>query len=303
MWLQLAGKLNGAKWKQPGNVTLTLEGFSDSSSRRTAGIFTTAGLGQFVCAEELSDVDLNRHINEKEGIALKKSIEAICLNYPQQIEGAGVLCRVDSQVLFDTYNNQGSNNNMFITNVCKELFWLQINFAFMLKLELVESKLNLADPFTREDRLNDLRITNKIYFQVWDRFGPFEYDIMASSSNVKCDTLGKNLKFFSRYFSKGCTGIDVFAQNLGNLKGIYCFPPICLIAPILSLLKSQKAKAVVIVPEVRDAWWSVLKEGEIDSMYITLPDESEAFLSTKKNGYRMFEKFKFRFLAVLLNFT
>ena len=95
----------------------------------------------------------------------------------------------------------------------------------------------------------------------------------------------------------------MFAQNLGNLKGIYCFPPICLIAPILSLLKSQKAKAVVIVPEVRDAWWSVLKEGEIDSMYITLPDESEAFLSTKKNGYRMFEKFKFRFLAVLLNFT
>ena len=49
--------------------------------------------------------------------------------------------------------------------------------------------------------------------------------------------------------------------------------------------------------------WTVLQEGEIDSMYITLPDESEAFLSTKKNGYRMFEKFKFRFLAVLLNFT
>ena len=95
---------------------------------------------------------------------------------------------------------------MFITNVCKDLFWLQIKFAFMLKLELVEFKFNLADPFTREDRLNDLRITNKIYFQVWDRFGPFEYDIMASSSNVKCDTLGKKKFKCSRYFSKGTLG-------------------------------------------------------------------------------------------------
>ena len=115
-------------------MTQALEGFSDSSSRRTAGIFTSVGLGEFVCTEELSDVDLNRHINEKEGVALRKLIEAIFLNYPQQIEEAGVLCRVDSKVLFDTYNNQGSNNIVFITNVCKELFWLQINFSFILKL-------------------------------------------------------------------------------------------------------------------------------------------------------------------------
>ena len=50
--------------------------------------------------------------------------------------------------------------------ICKRLFWLQIEFAFELKLELVESKMNLADPFTREDVLNDLRLTNKFYFQV-----------------------------------------------------------------------------------------------------------------------------------------
>ena len=95
---------------------------------------------------------------------------------------------------------------MFITNICKTFFWLQIDYSFELKLELVESKLNQADPFTREDAINDLRLTNKYYFKIWEAFGPFKYDIMASSSNVKSNELGERLKFFSRYFSKGCEG-------------------------------------------------------------------------------------------------
>ena len=52
----------------------------------------------------------------------------------------------------------------------------------------------MADSFTREDTLNDLRLTNKYYFKIWDAFGPFTYDIMASSSNVKCNTVGEKLK-------------------------------------------------------------------------------------------------------------
>ena len=126
---------------------------------------------------------------------------------------------------------------------------------------------------------------------------------MASSSNVKSNELGERLKFFSRYFSKGCEGVDVFTQKLGELEGIYCFPPICMIAPVLSLLKSQKASAVVVVPDVRDTWWSVLKEGEQSSIYITQPDQRDAFLSTKRNGNRMFEKFNFKFLAVKLKYV
>ena len=110
------------------------------------------------------------------------------------------MCKVDSKVVFDAYNKQDSTNNLFITNICKELFWFQIEYAFILKLELVESKLNLAGPFTREDRMNDLQ-TN-FYFKVWDRFGPFQVDLMASSTNVKCDSMAKKLRFFSRYFTQ-----------------------------------------------------------------------------------------------------
>ena len=62
----LSGKIKRGQLKQPGNVRLALERFSDSSSSRTAGIFTCTVLGEVVCAEELSDMDLYHHINEQE---------------------------------------------------------------------------------------------------------------------------------------------------------------------------------------------------------------------------------------------
>ena len=54
--------------------------------------------------------------------------------------------------------------------------------------------------------MNDLRLTNKYYYMIWDKFGPFKYDIMASATNVKCDEKGNKLRFFSRYFQKGTKG-------------------------------------------------------------------------------------------------
>ena len=59
------------------------------------------------------------------------------------------------------------------------------------------------------------------------------------------------------------------------------FPSICFIAQVHSLLKPHAAKAVVIVPEVRDVWWSVLREGEVASFCITQPEQTEAFLSSE----------------------
>ena len=303
MWLNLKTFLNGAKWRKPGQVSLTLEGYSDSSSRRVAGIFTVKGQEDFIVSQELRQRDRERHINEQEGIALRESIEGVCINFPEIIKDGRVLCRVDSKVLYDVYYNEGTTSNEFLTDICKRLFWLQIEFSFELKLELVESKLNLADPFTREDVLNDLRLTNKFYFQVWNRFGPFQWDIMASSVNVKTDTLGKKLKFFSRYFSKGCDRVNVFQQNISTLDEVYCFPPFGLVSPILSLLKEQKASATLILPDIKASWWSVLKQGEKASMCVGKAGTQNAFISTKKNGIQIMETFAFDMLAVRICFT
>ena len=74
-----------------------------------------------------------------------------------------------------------------------------------------------------------------------------------------------------------------------------------MIAPVLSP-KVRKASTVVVVPDIRDVWWSTLKEGELSSLTITQPEQGDTFMSTKRNRNRMFEKLKYKILAVKLNF-
>ena len=81
------------------------------------GIFAGGRQQEFICAEELSTEDLGRHINEQESIALRNSVEVPCINFPEIIRVGRVLCKIDSKVLFDKYNNQGSTTNGFITDI------------------------------------------------------------------------------------------------------------------------------------------------------------------------------------------
>ena len=78
--------------------------------------------------------------------------------------------------------------------------------------------------------------------------------------------------------------MDVFAQNIVVLKHVYCFPPFRSISSIIALLKDQKATAVVLVPDIRPSWWSILQEGEKDSFYCMPPRVTDAFISTERNG-------------------
>ena len=84
MWLNLKTFLNGAKWRKPGQVSLTLEGYSDSSSRRVAGIFIVKGQEDFIVSQKLRERDRRRHINEQEGVALRESIEGVCINFHKE---------------------------------------------------------------------------------------------------------------------------------------------------------------------------------------------------------------------------
>ena len=78
--------------------------------------------------------------------------------------------------------------------------------------------------------------------------------------------------------------------------------PICMIHSVLAILKSQKVSAVVVIPNVQESWWSILKEGEVECFHFAKPNQADVFMSTKRNGNRMFENFQSAFLAVLVNF-
>ena len=123
----------------------------------------------------------------------------------------------------------------------------------------MESKNNVADKFTRQLPGLETSLTTEYFMKVWDNFGPFSWDLMASNSNVNRDLKGKPLNFFSRYNDEKSQGVDVFHQQLGFLQEMFCFPPFPMISRLLKHLESQKVSSVLLVPKTWAPWETFLK--------------------------------------------
>jgi hypothetical protein len=268
---------------------IEIRGFTDASSRRFAGSFTVQGKTREIVASDFSESDAGKHINIKEGLALVRSLGAIARKYSDIIKGSRVECRIDNQTLEKTILREGSSKNRELTEICKQLFWLQINFDFKLEVAFTPSKDNEADEFTREDGINDLRLKREAFLQIWMKEGPFDFDLMASSENVQKDLKGRRLKFFSRYLNEGTEGIDVFKQNLKVIRNGYCFPPFCMVGSFLQLCKEQTFKGVCILPDNGAYWSAILDQNIKRSWILTEPGEKDSFQVLNKSG-RMIEK-------------
>ena len=64
---------------------------------------------------------------------------------------------------------------------------------FLLSCEYVQSELNVSDKYTRESPGLGTSLTAHAFKKIWDYFGPFQWDLMATSANVNKDLLGNPL--------------------------------------------------------------------------------------------------------------
>ena len=77
---------------------------------------------------------------------------------------------------------------------------MQQSTEFFLQLEYVKSELNVADKYTRQSHGLKSGISEETFQHIAKQLEPFQWDVMASSSNVNKDSYGKQLKFFSNIF-------------------------------------------------------------------------------------------------------
>ena len=100
-----------------------------------------------------------------------------------------------------------------ITNVFKEIFWLQLQYKLTLKLQWWSTSENYeADDLTRSSPEENKRLRNKFFEKLYIRWGPIEVDLMASDVNVQ-KWQGNKLLFYSQYFVKEAVGCDVLSFN------------------------------------------------------------------------------------------
>ena len=81
---------------------------------------------------------------------------------------------------------------------------------FFLSCEYVKSELNISDQFTRESPGLETSITDSTFIKIWDYFGPFQWDLMATKANVNKNLEGKSLFFFSRYYDEESKGVEAY---------------------------------------------------------------------------------------------
>ena len=213
------------------------------------------------------------------------------------------MCKIDNQVLKAVIERKGTSQNLALNNIGKQIYWLQQMGQFYISLQYVKSQLNVADKFTREAPGLEVSISHFVFMKIWNKWGPFEWDIMASSANVNKDPQGKKLYFFSRYHDLGTSGVDIFAQNLQFLENMYCFPPIPIVGMVLKFLEQQQKDCIMVVPAINAPWVNLMSSYIVDLMVLANPFDTKAFTVLNASGKRIPKKYPHAMLAVKLQFS
>ena len=98
-----------------------------------------------------------------------------------------------------------------------------------------------ADWISRLGAFDDWQITHDHFLSLEELWG---------SHTVNCFTnyyTAKLLRFFSRFWNPGASGIDFFAQVLSS-ENCLVLPPVALVARVIHYLSLQKAMANLVVP-------------------------------------------------------
>ena len=143
---------------------------------------------------------------------------------------------------------------------------------------------------------------NEVGKKIWDYFGPFQWDLMATSANVNKDLQGKPLLFFSRYYDEKTKGVDLFKQHLHKCDEMFCFPPLPMVSRFLKYLEQQKVSCVVLLPKIWAHWSHLVQRYKLASFELAQPFNSTCFTITHAEGKTVPKKFPHSMEVVYLCF-
>ena len=188
-------------------------------------------------------------------IALReaKALHNTLVAFASDIFNTRVDAYVDNMNLLNFWNNEGGKN-LSLTDEIKTLFLLCLNLNVSLNLYYLPSKCMPADAPSRFSSDIDCCLSESSWRLVDRTFGPHTVDMMAIPSNVRADSQGHSLKFFSPFPCEGSSGINVFSQQLSPAEIYYIFPPFVLIGPLLKFLLPCQAPTTIVIPGVYKTW-------------------------------------------------
>lgn len=310
-WLEVRASMNGAPWHKALHQRLEIRGASDASKTGWGGLVRCPGFDVFRAAGDFPTPFVSLHINVQEAYALQQLLELFCEDRPEQVQGTTVLVDVDSDVLFHAMR-RGRAKDDVMHQIVTDLFWLQVRQEFNLKLQWVTSEANAeADDLSRPDADQYVRLGAGKFAEICVWVGrDFDMDLMATpASTQKLPNREKALRFYSRFRTDGCEDVDALGQDLSKMPGStdpcfgFCFPPTTIVGVVLQRLSECRARAVVVVPDLRKSWYPLLKDATVRSVVLSQPaEESVFFRMDHRRGQVSFSFRRWAMRAVEVNF-
>ena len=104
-------------------------------------------------------------------------------------------------------------------------------------------------------------------------------DLMATHTSAQYAPIEggwerQKLPFYSRFHTNITAGVDVFSHNVSHMPGSlqkyfgYCFPQPSLVGVVLAHISKCKARAVIVVPNTRASWFSMIEGAGVRSVQI-----------------------------------
>ena len=120
-------------------------------------------------------------------------------------------------------------------------------------------------------------------------------DLMATDTSAQRAPIGgglirRRLPLYSRFHTNGTAGVDVFSHNVnhmpGSLRKCFCcyLPQPSLVGVVLAHISKCKARAVVVVPNTRASWFTMIEGAGVRSVQIASQGEDSQFLGHTTNA-------------------
>ena len=116
-----------------------------------------------------------------------------------------------------------------LSAILKELFWFWLSISVSLQLVWVPRAENSeADALWKLEDTDDWQLNPAIFEELNIKWHRHTVDRFASDLNALCP------RFFSRFYTPGCEGVDAFAHHWGRGENNWINPPFGLIGRTLN---------------------------------------------------------------------
>jgi len=277
MWRFIDTHSDSAHWRPQRHVELT---FATDASGFAWGAMIA---GQSI--HDFWDTNDKRPIHLKETDALIHAIQSV----PQLVQNKRVDALVDNMALVLSWEKLGCKD-MSLNKLLKKLFSVVANLNCDLRLQHIPSAENPADAPSRKLALADARLSSTAWRKLQLLFGPHTFDLMALDSNVMRDNTGARLPHYSPHPLPLSSGVNVLSQSLSTAENYYCFPPFCMLEPVVTFILNEcspSLRVTLVIPTcaVERFWWPLLTHRHHQQLDIGQIGQSDIIEAPTQSGY------------------